>query len=148
MFIHCAQCQTEFRPGLDRCPECDSDDIMVGMYTPSGMKVSAQRDATRMRLQARHFKGHTRYEFSTGAPPLSGAAREANVAPYLKMYNDVVWNHDRHRMERRVIHVDSDNDYYKQEWFSLETGERTYFKEGKLSDPDMHGKSARRRNMP
>jgi hypothetical protein len=64
------------------------------------------------------------------------------------MYNDVVWNHDRHRMERRVIHVDSDNDYYKQEWFSLETGERTYFKEGKLSDPDMHGKSARRRNMP
>ena len=64
------------------------------------------------------------------------------------MYNDVVWNHDRHRMERRVIHVDSHNDYYKQEWLSLETGERTYFKEGKLSDPDMHGKSARRRKMP
>jgi hypothetical protein len=60
------------------------------------------------------------------------------------MYNDVVWSHDRQQMERRVIHVDSDNDYYKQEWFSLETGERTYFKAGKLSDPKMHGKSARR----
>jgi hypothetical protein len=64
------------------------------------------------------------------------------------MYNDVVWSHDRQQMERRLIHVDSDNDYYKQEWFSLETGERTYFKEGKLSDPDMHGKSARRGRRP
>jgi hypothetical protein len=47
-------------------------------------------------------------------------------------------------MERRVMQVDRDNDYYKQEWFDLETGERTYLKEGRLSDPDMHGESARK----
>jgi hypothetical protein len=49
-------------------------------------------------------------------------------------------------MERREIYVDSENDYYRQEWFSLETGETTWGpKEGKLSDHDMHGQSARRR---
>jgi hypothetical protein len=42
------------------------------------------------------------------------------------------------------MYVDSENDYYRQEWFSLVTGEPTYFKQGKLSDPEMHGKSARR----
>jgi hypothetical protein len=40
--------------------------------------------------------------------------------------------------------TDSEKDYYRQEWFNLLTGERTYFKEGKLSDPEMHGESARR----
>jgi hypothetical protein len=66
------------------------------------------------------------------------------VAPHVKFYSEVLWNHDRQRMERRVMYVDSENDHYEQEWFSLETGERTYFKEGKLSDSDVHGKSARR----
>jgi hypothetical protein len=61
------------------------------------------------------------------------------------MYSDIRWSHDRQQMERREMYVDSENDYYRQEWFSLETGERTYFKEGKLSDPEMHGKSARSR---
>jgi hypothetical protein len=47
-------------------------------------------------------------------------------------------------LERREMTTDSERDYYRQEWFSLRTGERTYFKEGKLSDPDTHGQSARR----
>jgi hypothetical protein len=64
------------------------------------------------------------------------------------MYNDVVWNHDRHRMERRVIHVDLATTTTSRSGSVCKTGERTYFKEGKLSDPDMHGKSARRRKTP
>ena len=60
------------------------------------------------------------------------------------MYNDIRWNHDRQRMERRVMHIDSDNYYYRQEWFDLETGELMFSKEGRLNDPDVHGKSARR----
>jgi hypothetical protein len=125
---------------------CGSADIMVGMYTPSGMKVSAQRDAKRMRVQARHSNdGKTEYIFSVGGPRPDAVGRgRAPVAPHIRMYNDVVWSHDRNQMERREMLVDSENDYYRQEWFSLEAGERTYFKEGRLSDPDMHGKSARR----
>jgi hypothetical protein len=144
VFVHCAHCQTEFAPGDDRCPTCQSDDIMIGMKTPSGTRVSGPRDAPRMRLQGRHKDdGHTEYIFSIGAPPPRTAGR-APVAPHIKMYNDIRWNHDRQRMERRAMYVDSDNDYYKQEWFSLETGEPTYVKEGRLSDLDVHGKSARR----
>ena len=76
------------------------------------------------------------------SPPTPGPA---NVAPHIKMYSDLMWNHDRQRRERREMYTDSANDYYKQEWFSIETGETTWAKEGKLSDPDVHGQSARRR---
>ena len=40
--------------------------------------------------------------------------------------------------------VDSERDYYLQTWYDLDTGECVYRKEGRLSDPDMHGQSARR----
>jgi hypothetical protein len=145
VFVHCSQCQIEFPPGYDSCPACGSNNVMVGMVTPSGMRVAAHRDsAKRMKLQARNSDdGKTQYEFSVGGiRPTGGHGVRPSVAPHIKMYSDVVWSHDRQQMERRLIHVDSDNDYYKQEWFSLETGERTYFKEGRLSDPEMHGKSA------
>jgi hypothetical protein len=78
---------------------------------------------------------------------IKGQARHGEhgvVAPHIEFYSEVKWNHDRQRMERRVMHIDSENDYKKQEWFSLETGERVWWKEGKLSDPGMHGESARR----
>ena len=40
------------------------------------------------------------------------------------------------------MRVDSEREYYRQEWFDLHTGETTWGpKEGKLSDPDMHGES-------
>jgi hypothetical protein len=118
MFVHCSQCQTEFAPDHDSCPACGSNNVMVGMYTPSGMRVSAHRDAAkRMRLQARHTEdGKTQYEFSVGGSRPSGAGRvRPTIAPHIRMYNDVAWSHDRHQMERRLIHVDTDNDYYKQE---------------------------------
>ena len=72
MFVHCSKCQTEFRPGLDNCPTCGSNNVMVGMCTPSGMRVSAHQDnARRMRIQGRHTEdGKTQYEFSVGGPRL------------------------------------------------------------------------------
>jgi hypothetical protein len=101
-----------------------------------------------MRLQGRHKEdGRTEYLFWVGGPP-PASARRAPAAPHIQMYSEIRWSHDRQQMERREMLVDSDNDYYRQEWFSLETGERTYFKEGRLSDPDMHGKSARRGKQP
>jgi hypothetical protein len=64
------------------------------------------------------------------------------------MYNDVVWNHDRHRMERRVIHVDLATTTTSRSGSVWKPASALYFKEGKLSDPDMHGRSARRRKIP
>jgi RNA polymerase subunit RPABC4/transcription elongation factor Spt4 len=143
VFVHCAECQTEVPPPGEKCPACGSEDIMVGMYTPSGMLVSAQQGPSRIRLQARKHEDRTRYEAAIGSPPIP-LSRPPGVAPHLKMYSEIKWNYDRNQLERREMLVDSENDYYRQEWFSLETGERTYFKEGRLSDPGMHGRSARR----
>ena len=44
--------------------------------------------------------------------------------------------------------VDSERDYYLQTWYDIDTGECVYRKEGRLSDPDMHGQSARRPRPP
>jgi hypothetical protein len=108
-----------------------------------------------MRLQGRHLEDSPRIRYkvtiddSLGLTDgIRGQVRHGEPgvsSPHIKMYVDVLWNHDRQRTERRVMHIDSENDYYKQEWFSLETGERVCWKEGKLSDRDMHGVSARRR---
>jgi hypothetical protein len=54
-----------------------------------------------------------------------------------------VFNHDRGREERREIIVDSERDYYGQAWYDLDTRELTWIKEGCLSDPKNHSKSAR-----
>ena len=79
---------------------------------------------------------------------IKGQARHGEhgvVAPHIQFYSEVKWSHDRQRMERREMHVDSENDYYRQEWFRLETGETTWGpKEGSLKDLRMHGESARR----
>jgi hypothetical protein len=40
---------------------------MVGMYTPSGVRVSGRREAPRMRIQGRRKDdGHMRYEATVG----------------------------------------------------------------------------------
>jgi hypothetical protein len=61
------------------------------------------------------------------------------------MSDMVLWNHDHQCMARRRIVADAETDSYVQEWTSLETGEVLFRKEGRLSDPEMHGASARRR---
>ena len=51
-----------------------------------------------------------------------GLARYSEHRPYLEMYSDIKWSHDRQSQERRELHVDRESNYNRQEWFSLETG--------------------------
>jgi hypothetical protein len=129
---------------------------MVGVETAKGTRVSMAQDAGHMRLKGRHVENSPRVRYTasvtigdsvglTDAVRVQARHGEPGLSsPHIKMYADVLWNHDRQRLERREMTTDSERDYYRQEWFNLQTGERTYFKEGKLSDPDMHGVSARR----
>jgi RNA polymerase subunit RPABC4/transcription elongation factor Spt4 len=151
MHVYCAQCRTAFPPAIERCPQCGSNDILITTTLPTGAQVAVSRDAPRMRVQGRHGANQrTQYALTIDTGPglthLPSASHlgTTNVAPHIKFYNDIRWNHDRQRMERYVMQSDKERDYYKQEWFSLETGKTVWVKEGKLSDPDMHGKSARR----
>ena len=61
------------------------------------------------------------------------------VRPCLEQSTKIRWNGDRQRYERREIVVDRKNDRYRQSWFDCETGERTFHKDGRNSDPTMHG---------
>jgi hypothetical protein len=66
------------------------------------------------------------------------------VKPHEEIRDEVRWNGERNRLERRVMVIDRSGDRYSQEWSDLETGEVAFTKSGRLSDPDMHGESARR----
>lgn len=50
--------------------------------------------------------------------------------------------------QRVNLVVDRANDHYVQEWRDLRTYEVTFHKEGRLSDPTVHGESARRPKRP
>jgi len=79
-------------------------------------------------------------------PSMKSSSRHGQrgeVAPHIEVTNRTLWNHDRQRRERRQIVADGDRDYYLQEWTDPVTGE-VYRKEGQLSDPNLHGESARR----
>jgi len=123
---------------------------MVGVETASGTQISFQRDSPRVRGQVRHLGGR-RYSATVenGPGPHDALRRQVQeraggVKPNVRFYNDVLFNHDRQRMERRLMQTDSERDHYVQEWYDLETGELAFRKEGRLSDPDVHGQSARR----
>jgi hypothetical protein len=100
---------------------------MVAVQTPKGTRFSAARDASRVRLQGRRIEGSDRTEYigMVGSPPVPPSSRQI-VAPHIKIYNDILWNFDRQRLERRYMETDSQRDYYKQEWFDLETGKTTW----------------------
>lgn len=67
-----------------------------------------------------------------------------DVRPHEEIRDQVLWNGERKRLERRIMIIDRGGDHYSQEWSDLETGQITFTKSGQLSDPDMHGESARR----
>jgi len=117
----CADCGSTMNRDDHVCPYCGSSNRLIDHELDEAVAIESST-----RLKARH-----------GQP--------GEVAPHLKVYDDVLWNHDRQRKERRRMVTDLERDYYCQEWFDLETGERVWWKEGRLSDPDVHGKSARRR---
>lgn len=56
-----------------------------------------------------------------------------------------VWNHDRQQHEDMTLVVERDRDWYEQTWRDEKMGAVTFHKEGRLSDPSVHGESARRR---
>jgi hypothetical protein len=154
MIVHCAECQAAIPAGGQDCPRCGSADILVGVELASGTRVSFLRDSPRVRGQVRSHGGGT-YSGSVtvrdGISPTDAMRGQlphcppGPVRPHVRVYNDILWNHDRQRMERRLMHTDSERGFYVQEWYALETGELAWRKEGRLSDPDLHGQSARRR---
>ena len=116
----CSTCVADLTVNESPCPWCGCPDrhIYADVETAVGVE-------TRIGLKGRH-----------GAP--------GEVKPYLEHKTEIKWNHDRQRNERCDLVVDRENDCYRQSWYHLDTGERVFHKEGRLSDPDMHGKSARR----
>jgi hypothetical protein len=115
---------------LPSCPACDAVPVSAcGVHKPATHVVTL----TDVGRAYDSFRSQRR----RGQP--------GEVAPYFTVYDDVRWNHDRQRLERRLMRVDREADGYVQEWYDLETGELTYRKEGRLSDPKLHGQSARRR---
>jgi hypothetical protein len=113
----CAGCGHEFTRDEYPCPECGSGDREVLVEDRASILEG-------LRTGARH-----------GEP--------GEVSPLHLVYDEVKWNEDRQRRERRVMVVDRENKTYSQAWYHLETGEVTWEKSGRLDDPDMHGESAR-----
>lgn len=149
MIVYCHPCKANLTLADNRCPKCGSKNIMIRMFTPDGQPMSAVRDWPRMLVHGRRVPGRDKIQYSITIARGAIAKRPgrgAPVAPHVRIYNEDKWSHDRQRLERREMYIDSEQDYYRQTWYSLQTGEITWGpKEGKLSDPDMHGESARRR---
>jgi hypothetical protein len=100
------------------CPECGSRDRHI-------LASDEMTLVERSRLKKRHGE--------------SGRSR-----PYAEYYDELRWNDERGRVERRIMVVDRSTNFYSQEWFDLATGEVTFTKSGALDDPSLHGESARR----
>lgn len=113
----CARCSQVFPRDAPACPKCGSGDREVFVEDHASIVEG-------LRTAARH-----------GEP--------GEVSPHHLVYDEVKWNMDRRRHERRVMVVDRENNTYSQTWYQLETGEVTWEKSGRLDDPDMHGESAR-----
>jgi hypothetical protein len=84
--------------------------------------------------EARAFEG-MRLKRRNGQP--------GETKPHFEYFDELRWNHDRGRVERRVMVVDREHDWYRQEWLDS-AGRSAFSKEGRLSDKDIHGTSARR----
>jgi hypothetical protein len=117
----CAVCKTELDSPEPPCPTC------------GGMVCEIFADVDTWMFS----------DVETGLKAREGGG-VGEVRPCLEQSTKIRWNGDRQRYERREIVVDRKNDRYRQSWFDRGTGERTFHKEGRNSDPTMHGKSARR----
>lgn len=120
----CGDCRAALARDDERCGECGSPNRAIYADVDAAVGLEA-----RINTQARY-----------GLP--------GEIKPHRRTYNEIAWSHDRQRMERRIMITDGENDYYLQEWRTLDTDQVTWRKEGKLSDPALHGESARRPNPP
>jgi hypothetical protein len=112
----CADCGDELEQDQVKCPACGSSDRL--METPEighGIDVS-----TRLH---------------------KWCGRLGVVSPNRKLYSDVVRNPVRRRREYRIMVIDRENYRYLEEWYNLETGKLIWWKEGRLGDPGIYGRS-------
>ena len=120
----CSACATELDRPEPPCPSCGGMDRHVDADVDSAIGIESS-----VRLQARHGEG-------------------GKIKPHMIQKTGVRWRDDRQRHEHCEEVYDRENDHYRQSWFDLKTGERVFHKEGRLSDRDMHGDSARRSKDP
>ena len=120
----CISCGTDLERDQTTCPVCGSKGRTIEASVTATLNVHAG-----LRGKARH-----------GQP--------GEVRPHSEQRNEVVWRHDRQRWERRIIVIDRENDHYVEEWCDFDTGEVAFRKEGRLSDPNMHGESGRHVRSP
>ncbi len=124
MFVHCAQCQTEFQPGYNHCPACQSDEIMIGIETPGGTRVSAARGGT-LRLSGR---GHPDYK---------------QGGQFLRHHVKMEWSPQRQQIEYVERIFNKVEGTYIARYYDPQTGQITFQKEGPITEQSLHGRRAR-----
>jgi hypothetical protein len=133
VFVHCAICQTEFRPGLDRCPACNSDDIMLGTSTPSGTRISVQRpDPASLTVGATVFRLYGKDD------PAYKPGRQ-----FLRQNIKVEYSTQRHQLEYVERVFNKAEGTYRERYFDPKTGAVTFEKEGPITDQSLHGRRGR-----
>jgi hypothetical protein len=124
VIVHCGVCQAQLPPGLDRCPECRSDSIMVGIETPSGTRVSGLRGGT-IRLT-----GKEEPEYKNGAQ-------------FLRHHAKLEWSSQRQRFEYVERIFNKLEGTYVERYYDPDTGEIVFQKHGPITDQSLHGRHAR-----
>jgi hypothetical protein len=124
LVIHCAVCQTVFPPGLARCPACKSDDIMIGVETPGGTRVSAARGGT-VRLRG------------WGEPAYKDGGQ------FLRHHVKLEWSPQRKRYEYVERIFNKLEGTYTERYHDPDTGEIVFQKHGPITDQSLHGRRAK-----
>jgi hypothetical protein len=117
--VHCAVCLTELAPGLDACPRCGSGDIMVGVHTPEGIRISAARG---------------------GGVTVTGKDHDTVRGRFLRQHLKLEYSSGRQRMEYVERIFDHVNRTYREVYYHPETGEVVFEKQGPIEDQSIHGR--------
>jgi hypothetical protein len=124
VFFHCALCQTEFQPGLDRCPACNSADTMIGIESPGGTRVSGARGGTLW------LKG-------------SGEPAYKDGRQFLRHHVKMEWSSQRQQFEYVERIFNKLEGIYIERNYDPKTGEIVFQKQGPITDQTLHGRRAR-----
>jgi hypothetical protein len=104
---------------------CNSDDVMLGVESPSGMRVSVQRSANGVKL------------FGYGDPGYKQGGR------WLRQNVKLEYSPTRQRFEyvERIFNKVAGT--YSERSYDPQTGEIVFQKQGPITDQDLHGRRAR-----
>ena len=128
--VHCSNCQEEIPPGLDRCRQCGSTNIMVGASTPGGTRISVARPAPEsLTVGATVFR-------------LSGKDEPAykQGGRFLRHNIKVEYSRDRQQIEYVERIFDKVRGTYIERCYDVKTGAMTFDKEGPITDQTLHGR--------